>query len=524
MRCFNRYISLLFLAGFLSGNVAAGQTPGATTANGDEDLRQTVRELALRVAALEEELQRERAAAGSAAGTSSAATVTRGAAPVADLGSESRADLRADLRASVEEVSTGGATATSTSAVAAVPAAVTTSTVASSAQVAGAANTPLVSALPTQLPGGATLNYAFDGYYDYDFEHPIGRVQYLRAYDVLSNAFSINQADVVLALDPDVAAGRRYGVRLDLQFGQATETLQGNPANESRPEIYRNLFQVYGTYVVPVGKGLTVDFGKWASSLGIEGNYTKDQVNYSRSFYFDYLPFYHAGIRSSYKLNDKLVLNYWIVNGTNQSEPTNSFKDELFGFTAQATKNVLWNVNYYLGQEHPDVAAATNCTAPVQPGLCLQQINPAPNGKTHIFDSYVTWNATPKLSLSVEGDYVISREWATAAPGESSAPSHVDGGAAYLRYQLRPKMALAGRSEYLSDRGGLFSGTTQALKEFTGTYEYKFGEGFLARAEYRRDWSNVPFFLTNKPGVLSPNQPTLTMGLVWWYGGKQGPW
>jgi Putative beta-barrel porin-2, OmpL-like. bbp2 len=520
MRCLNRYISLLFFAGSLSGIVAAGQTPSATSANGDEDLRQTVRELALRVTALEEELKRERTAAGSAAGTSAAGTATAGEAPVADLGTASRADLRA----SVEEVSTGGATAVSTSAVAAVPAAVTSATAAVSTQAAGAANTPLVSALPTQLPGGATLNYEFDGYYDYDFEHPIGRVQYLRAYDVLSNAFSINQADVVLALDPDVAAGRRYGVRLDLQFGQATETLQGNPANESRPEIYRNLFQVYGTYVVPVGKGLTVDFGKWASSLGIEGNYTKDQVNYSRSFYFDYLPFYHAGIRSSYKVNDKLALNYWIVNGTNQSEPTNSFKDELFGFTAQATKNILWNVNYYLGQEHPDVTAATNCAAPVQPGLCLQPINPAPNGKEHIFDSYVTWNATPKLSLSVEGDYVISREWASAAPGESSAPSHVDGGAAYLRYQLTPKMALAGRSEYLSDRGGLFSGTTQALKEFTGTYEYKFGEGFLARAEYRRDWSNVPFFLTNKPGVLSPNQPTLTMGLVWWYGGKQGPW
>ncbi|WP_263365060.1 porin [Edaphobacter bradus] len=63
--------------------------------------------------------------------------------------------------------------------------------------------------MPTQLPGGATLNYLFDGYYGYDFNHPLGRVQYLRAYDVLSNAFSVNQADVVLALDPDVANGRR---------------------------------------------------------------------------------------------------------------------------------------------------------------------------------------------------------------------------------------------------------------------------------------------------------------------------
>jgi Putative beta-barrel porin-2, OmpL-like. bbp2 len=508
MCCVNRLISFLFFAVLLSGLAASAQTQGATPANGDEDLRQTVRELALRVSALEDELHKERAAAY-AAGTSSTAAGTPGAVPMADL------------RASVEST---GVSMASTPASATMPTTATTSSVATSTQVSGAASTPVLSALPTQLPGGATLNYLVDGYYDYDFDHPIGRVQYLRAYDVLSNAFSINQADVILALDPDVAAGRRYGVRLDLQFGQATATLQGNPANEARPDIYRNIFQAYGTYVVPLGKGLTVDFGKWASSLGIEGNYTKDQVNYSRSFYFNYLPFYHAGIRSSYKVNDKLALNYWIVNGTNQTEPTNSFKDELFGFTVQPTKNILWNVNYYLGQDHPDTTAATNCSAPVQPGLCLKEINPAPDGKTHIFDSYVTWNATPKLALSLEGDYVISREWVNAAPGESSAPSHVDGGAGYVRYQLTSKMALGGRSEYLSDRGGLFSGTTQALKEFTGTYEYKFGEGFLARGEFRRDWSNVPYFLTNKPGVLSSSQPTLTMGLVWWYGGKQGAW
>jgi hypothetical protein len=59
MRCLNRYILLLLFAGFLSGIVAAGQTPGGKPANGDEDLRQTVRELALRATALEEELQRE---------------------------------------------------------------------------------------------------------------------------------------------------------------------------------------------------------------------------------------------------------------------------------------------------------------------------------------------------------------------------------------------------------------------------------------------------------------------------------
>jgi hypothetical protein len=496
MRFTNRLLVLFLLLAVLPHCLAAYAQTQTTTAshNENQDLRETVRELSLRVSALEEELHKQRA------GTTMESASLKPTALI---------EHGVDIRSSVESVSSSEVVAP---------------VVGAGSQSATTQNTPAASVLPAQLPGGATLNYAFDGYYDYDFNHPIGRVQYLRAYDVLSNVFSINQADVVFDLDPDVAAGRRYGVRLDLQFGQATETLQGNPANEPRPEIYRNIFQAYGTYIVPLGRGLTVDVGKWASSLGIEGNYTKDQVNYSRSFYFNYLPFYHEGIRTSYKVNDKLAVNYWLVNGTNQSEPTNSYKDELFGFTAQPAKTILWNFNYYVGQDHPDVKPATNCTVAVQPGLCLQAIDPAPDGKAHIFDSYITWNATPKLSLSLEGDYVIQREWANAAPGESSAPSHVVGGAAYARYQLTPKMALGGRSEYLSDRGGLFSGTTQALKEFTGTYEYKFGEGFLTRVEFRRDWSNVPFFLTNKPGVLSSSQPTLTVGMVWWYGGKQGAW
>jgi hypothetical protein len=202
------------------------------------------------------------------------------------------------------------------------------------------------SAVPANLPGGATLNYMLDGYYEYNFNRPPGGVNDVRAYDVLSNAFSINQADVIFALDPDVAAKRRYGVRLDLQFGQATETLQGNPVNEPRPEIYRNIFQAYGTYVVPIGRGLNIDVGKWASSLGAEGNYTKDQMNYTRSFYFYFLPFYHQGVRAQYHINDKLAVNYWLVNGTNQSEPTNQYKDELFGYVLQPTKSLAWTVNY----------------------------------------------------------------------------------------------------------------------------------------------------------------------------------
>jgi hypothetical protein len=370
-----------------------------------------------------------------------------------------------------------------------------------------------------------TVNVGIDTYYAYSFNRPVGRVNLLRAYDVLSNNFNLNQASVILDHPPDIAAGRRWGGRLDLQFGQATDTLQGNPSNEPRPDIYRNIFQVYGTYVVPVGKGLNVDFGKWGSSLGIEGNYTKDQRNYSRSYWFNFLPAYHMGFRTSYPVNDRLTLNYWLINGTNQVEATKGFKDQLYGFTAKPQKTLTWTVNYYLGQDHPDrVVVPPTSPIPVQPGLSFQAIRPAPDGRTHILDSYATWQTTPKLTLQIEGDYVIQRLWRNAAPGRSSAPSVVTGGAAYARYQFTPKLALATRAEYLSDGGGLFSGLNQSLKETTVTLDHNLGNGFLMRYEWRRDFSNQPSFLTDVQGILSKQQTTATVGLIWWWGQKEGSW
>jgi hypothetical protein len=371
---------------------------------------------------------------------------------------------------------------------------------------------------------GTTLNLALDGYYEYNFNSPIGRDNLLRAYDVSSNSFSLNQADAVIENAPDPDEGKRWGARLDLQWGQATQSLQGNAINEPRPDIYRAIFQAYGTYVVPIGSGLTLDFGKWASSLGIEGNYTKDQMNYSRSLWFDFLPFYHMGMRATYNITDTFAVHYWLTNGTEQTEAFNGFKDESVGFAWQPRKSFNWTLNYYLGQEHPDVIfypygiPAGLGNLPEQQGVPFAPINSPPTGKLHIFDSYVAWQSSPRLSFAGEADWMIERDYT------NSPPAMADGGAIYARYQLTSKAAMASRAEYLSDRGGLFSGVPQGLKETTLTLEYKLAEAFLVRAEWRRDFSNHPFFLTDTLGILRREQTTTGLGLVWWFGAKKGAW
>jgi hypothetical protein len=62
------------------------------------------------------------------------------------------------------------------------------------------------------------------------------------------------------------------------------------------------------------------------------------------------------------------------------------------------------------------------------------------------------------------------------------------------------------------------------LKENTLTFEQRAVGGLIVREEWRRDASNHPYFLTDTLGVLKKEQNTATLGIIWWFGGKDGAW
>ncbi len=328
-------------------------------------------------------------------------------------------------------------------------------------------------------PPNTTVGVYVDGYYGYNFNRPASGTNQLRAYDVTHNGFTLSQGTLVVEHKTKYLGGR-----VDLQFGQATQTLQGSSVNEPRPAIYRNIFQAYGTVYAPVGKGLTLDFGKFAGSLGLETNYTKDQLNYSRSYFFNFLPYYHMGLRATYPVNDKFAATYWLVNGANQTEDFNASKSQAAILTFKPTATISGNVNYYDGRE----------------GM------PGDRRRFRVFDTYWTWNITPKAVVAAELDAVTS-------------PEKVWGGALYGGYRIKPRWQVAARYERLTDKGGLFSGTRQTLREVTLTSTFEMVEGFQMRWEYRRDSSNHNFF---EPGQKSMD--TAMLGLIWWFGTKQGTW
>ena len=225
-------------------------------------------------------------------------------------------------------------------------------------------------AQPPPAPGTfdhVVFGVGLEGFYQYNWNRPFDRINLLRAYDTRANVLGIQQANLIVESAPDVAAGRRFGARVDLQFGQATEAVQGGAANEPRPDVYRHIWQAYGSYVFPVGRGLQTDFGKFASILGYETNYAKDNDHFSRAYLFNFLPFYHSGVRVTLPVTDEVTLMYMLTNGIQQTEDFNNFKSNHFTAVVKPTSNLSWTTSYYFGQEQPDPPTATGQAARATP-------------------------------------------------------------------------------------------------------------------------------------------------------------
>jgi hypothetical protein len=173
----------------------------------------------------------------------------------------------------------------------------------------------------------------------------------------------------------------------------------------------------------------------------------------------------------SLPVNDQVTVMYMLTNGIQQTEDFNNFKSNHFTAVIKPTGALSWTTSYYFGQEQPDGAAPDG-----------------PDGYFRVIDSYIAYTANSKFTLGLDANYVTNE--VNRADPELS----LQGIGAYARYQLSSPTAIAIRYERLDDEG-LFGGIEQVLQEVTLTLEHEFADGFLLRGEFRRDWSNVLFFV-----------------------------
>ena len=357
----------------------------------------------------------------------------------------------------------------------------------------GQTTAPPAAAAPTSAQassssssGGIDFSGFVDFYFGYNFNTPASRQAQIRNFDVQHNAFNLNLAEAALERKP--TSSSRAGFRLDLDFGSAAQTV--NAAEPAGSTVFQNVLQAYVSYLAPAGHGLQLDFGKFVSPIGNETIKSRDSWNYSRSLLFTLAePYYHAGVRATYPVDDRVTVAGFLVNGWNNVTDNNGGKSVGGQLAIKATPALTITQTYLGGPE---------------------QTNDNSDWR-HIFDTIATYTATPTVSLAANYDY--------GRDTISGAAVTWQGIAGYLRYQARPWFAITPRVEYYDDPDGVTTGVEQKVKEVTLTGEFAAKSGVQMRVEFRRDFSNEPFFLKDTDTHVNA-QSTLTVGVIYTFNSK----
>ena len=375
-------------------------------------------------------------------------------------------------------------------------------TVAASAQPkggAGDAPAPSQSAAATPAPPPAppvwsvgSLNFSglIDGYYSYNANRPSnaanGQVNDLYNFNDKTDQFNLAMAKLTINHDP-----APIGVHADLIFGRANDLMHSS--TDKNTDSY--LEQAYISAVPPKWHGTELDFGQFVTSAGAEVIEAMNDWNYSRSILFAWaIPYYHFGLRTSTPVTKSWTAGLQVVNGWNNVVNNNG--GVTVGLTSLYTKaKYNWALNYYVGPENTDTQ----------------------KGYRNLIDTTLNLTPTSNFSAYLNYDYGQNRTAASSTEPEDSA--HWQGFAAAANYQFTAKNSIALRGEYFDDNEGFSTGTAQALKEVTGTYQYKWIDGLLTRVEARHDWSNQDFFHKGDSEMVD-GQTTLTVALIAFFGPK----
>jgi len=322
-----------------------------------------------------------------------------------------------------------------------------------------------------------------DGYYSLNFNHPDSGFTTLRNFEVKANQFSLNMTKLSMSHTADPV-----GFTFDVGFGRAWKIFHAtDPAGT---DIVQYIPQAYVTLKPKSWGGFQFDFGKFFFFDDAETTENNLTWSYGRGYLYTNGPYYHFGARASKPVAKNFTVGIQLVNGWNNVEDNNSGKT--LGFTTAWTgSKVSWYNTYYVGPEK----------------------NKTNDGKRHFYDTVL--NITPNAKTAIYANFDYGRE--NQAFGNLAAEWLAIGVAG--RVQTTSHTAVSLRYENYNDRKGFITGTPQTLNSFTATGEYKWVEGLLARLEYRRDWSDKPFFERGYQG-LSKNQDTLTLGFVAFFGPK----
>ena len=291
------------------------------------------------------------------------------------------------------------------------------------------------------------------GYVAASYYHSTGYNTF-HEFDVDHDTFQLDQAGLQIGYQPKEG----FGAFVDMLAGEDARILN---SSENGTNSTFNLRQAYVQYAF---SSLTVIAGKFATLAGYEYSNPVSNTNFSRSFLYYAEPLTHTGVRATWAATDTLSLTLGANNGWNTTSTSYGSKTLEAAVAFTPTKALSLNLNGYFGKE-PSYDAARS-----------------------FLDFVGAYNITDALTVAVSYDW--GKQQQVAGPDLDW-----DGVAAYVNYAINGQWRVSLRGEYVDDKDGFITGTSQKLKEGTLTFGYSPIKNFELRLEARYDTSDQSTFV-----------------------------
>jgi hypothetical protein len=236
----------------------------------------------------------------------------------------------------------------------------------------------------------------------------------------------------------------------------------------------------------------TWDYGFYLD-IGLNKN-----VNYTRGYLLDFVPYFLIGAQASYPVNNALGISLLVVNGWNylahpNDEPSYGLQGEW-----QISPRLKFIQNIYYGPDQEDTSIEY---------------------WRFFSDSIIEWKSD-RFLLAAALDFGTEKQ----ADVNNTPRYNWSAGALWFGWHIGGPWHLGLRSEYYSDPDGIGTGSEQYIQAYTGTLEYTISSlvsnTLVLGLEYRYDRStgDEGGFFKGVDNELVPNQHQLIFSLMWAFG------
>ncbi len=333
----------------------------------------------------------------------------------------------------------------------------------------------------TELSGYAAASYFWNT------DSPGNRLNTGRGFDTRHNEFMANKLLLNLSRPVDFNAfDWGVGYTAQLLFGQDAEFTQASGLGLGDQG---DLLQAFVEVSIPLANGFKVMLGKYATPLGYELTETERNGNWSPGYLWTlFEPFTHTGLGVSYRLSHQWEAQLLVNNGWDLVSDNNDAKSLMGRLAFTPSELTTMALCAFGGPEQDDDTAHWR------------------RGVNFVWEH----KCTSKLTSAIQLDYGCEDEARvrSASVDADGNPDDIAGAAQWwgagwwLTYDFSPKFSVTMRGEYVNDRDGartsaapslapLEVNTGQELYNLTLTVNYRPLAGLRLSPEIRWDHATL---------------------------------